>query len=167
VGGESAGATLAAVSCLMARDRRGPQLAFQLLEVPATDLTMSQPSVRELATGYLLTFDMMQECVRCYIEDSERVTEPYASPLHAPDLSGLPPAFIMTCEFDPLRGDGEAYATRLQEAGVPVQYQQLNGHVHPSFAFNRLSASSRQYLREAETALRAAHWAALDAVAVH
>jgi acetyl esterase len=166
VGGESAGGNLAAVVCLMAKDRSGPQLAFQMLEVPATDLTLSQPSVHELATGYMLTLQGMQTYVRCYIEDSSRVTEPYASPLHAPDLSGLPPAWVMTCEFDPLRSDGEAYAKRLVEAGVPTEYRQLDGHIHPSFAFTRLTATARPYQRDAAAALRAAHRAALDATAL-
>jgi acetyl esterase len=164
VGGESAGANLAAVVALMARDRNGPHLVFQLLDVPATDLTLSQPSIRELGHGYMLTLDGMEDFMRNYI-DPERVTEPYASPLLAPDLSGLPPAWIMSCEFDPLRNDGEGYAQRLQEAGVEVQFQLLHGHVHPSFAFSRISASARRYLGAAGMALRAAHRAALDSVA--
>jgi acetyl esterase len=164
VGGESAGANLAAVVALMARDRNGPGLVFQLLDVPATDLTLSQPSIRQLGTGYMLTLEGMEEFMRNYI-DPDRVTEPYASPLLAPDLSGLPPASIMSCEFDPLRSDGEAYATRLEEAGVAVQFQLLEGHVHPSFAFSRISASARRYLGAAGMALRAAHRTALDPVA--
>jgi acetyl esterase len=165
VGGESAGGNLAAVVCLMARDRLGPRLAFQMLEVPATDLTMSQPSISELATGYLLTRQGMETYVRWYIEDPSRITEPYASPLHAADLRGLPPAWIMTCEYDPLRSDGEAYAAKLRAAGVPVQYQQLAGHIHPSFAFSRLTASARRYQAEAAAALQAGHRRAALAVA--
>jgi acetyl esterase len=163
VGGESAGANLAAVVALMARDRHGPRLVFQLLDVPATDLTLSQPSIRELGNGYMLTLDGMEDFMRNYI-DPDRVTEPYASPLLAPDLSGLPPAWIMSCEFDPLRNDGEGYAKRLEEAGVAVQFQLLDGHVHPSFAFSRISASARRYLGAAGMALRAAHRSALESV---
>jgi acetyl esterase len=166
VGGESAGANLAAVMALMARDRHGPTLAFQMLDVPATDLTLNQPSIRQLATGYMLTLEGMEDFMRNYIEP-DRVTEPYASPLLAPDLSGLPPAWIMSCEFDPLRSDAEAYAKRLEASGVCVQYQQLDGHIHPSFSFSRISASARRYLGAAESALRAAHRNARDAVATH
>jgi acetyl esterase len=157
VGGESAGGNLAAVVCLMARDRSGPSIVYQLLDVPATDLTMSQPSVDELATGYLLTRQSMEAYVTAYIRDPTRVTEPYASPLHAPDLSGLPPAWIMTAEFDPLRSDGEAYAARLREAGVDTHYTELKGHIHPSVGFTRLLASARAYHRASVTALRTAH----------
>ncbi len=164
VGGESAGGNLAAVVSLMARDRNGPRLALQMLEIPATDLTMSQPSIRTFGQGYALTFDAMQDYMQAYLETPERATEPYASPLLAPDLTGLPPAWVMTCEFDPLRDEGEAYATRLEEAGVPVQFQQLAGHIHGSFAFNRLTASAADYLGEAASALRAAHKTALETV---
>jgi acetyl esterase len=165
VGGESAGANLAAVTCLMARDRKGPTICFQLLDVPCTDLTMSQPSINELATGYMLTKKGMEQYLAAYLDHPGQATEPYASPLFDPDSSGLPPAWVMTCEFDPLRSDGEAYAKKLEEAGVPVHYQQLAGHIHPSFAFNRLTTSSRSYLRAADNALRTAHRAARPAVA--
>jgi acetyl esterase len=80
---------------------------------------------------------------------AEQALEPYASPLHAEDLSGLPPALILTCGYDPLRDDGRAYAARLTEAGVPVRHIHLDGHVHPSFAFTRLVASARSYEEEA------------------
>jgi acetyl esterase len=160
VGGESAGGNLAAVVCLMARDRSGPALAFQLLDIPATDLTMSQPSVHELGTGYLLTLEAMRTYVGNYIADPARITEPYASPLHAQDLSGLPPAFIMTAEYDPLRDDGRAYAARLEEAGVPVELRQLAGHVHGSFAFTRLLDSARRCHDDSVRALSAAYDAA-------
>jgi acetyl esterase len=102
----------------------------------------------------------MQHYVAAYLNHPGQATEPYASPLFDPDPRGLPSAWIMTCEFDPLRSDGEAYAKKLQEAGVPVHYQQLAGHIHPSFAFNRLTSSSRSYLRATDNALRAAHRAA-------
>jgi acetyl esterase len=161
IGGESAGANLATVACLMARDRGGPPLVFQLLEVPTTDLTMSQPSITQLASGYGLTRQGMEAYVASYIGDSERVREPYASPLFA-DLQGLPPAWVLTCEFDPLRSEGEAYAQRLADAGVPTEHRALLGHTHGSFAFTRLTASARQYQRDAAAALRAAHRSALQ-----
>jgi len=158
VSGESAGANLAAALCLMARDRSGPAIRHQWLDVPAVDLTMSQPSVRSVPDGHLLDLDAIVEFRECYLGDLDRMTEPYASPLLAGDLSGLPPAWIMSCEFDKLRDDGIAYARALEEAGVPVQSQVLAGHVHPSFAFTRLVPSARAYERQAIAALaRALH----------
>lgn len=165
VGGESAGANLATVVCLMTRDRGGPALVFQLLEVPTTDLTLSQPSVSELATGYGLTRQGMEAYAANYLEDPAQATEPYASPLFAPDLQGLPAAWVLTCEFDPLRSEGEAYAQRLADAGVPTEHRALAGHTHGSFGWTRVTASARQYQRDAAAALRAAHRSALQHVA--
>ena len=158
ISGESAGANLAAVVCLMARDRSGPAIRHQWLDVPAVDLTMSQPSVRSVPDGHLLDMGAILEFRQCYLGDLDRMTEPYASPLHDGDLSGLPPAWIMSCEFDKLRDDGVAYAAALEEAGVPVEFQVLAGHVHPSFALTRLIPSARAYERQAIAALaRALH----------
>ena len=158
IGGESAGANLAAAVCLMARDRSGPALRHQWLDVPAVDLTMSQPSVHEVPDGNLLDLDVILEFRECYLGDLEKVTEPYASPLLADDLSGLPPAWIGSCEYDKLRDDGVAYAAALEQAGVPVEFQILAGHVHPSFAFTRLLPSAKAYERQAIAALaRALH----------
>ena len=98
----------------MARDRNGPPLVFQVLEIPVTDLTGSHPSIEENGEGYLLTKAGMQQCVDHYLAEPGDAKHPYASPLFADDLSGLPPALVMTAEFDPLRDEGEAYATRLQ-----------------------------------------------------
>ena len=156
VGGESAGANLAAALCLMARDRSGPEICHQWLDVPAVDLTMSQPSVQSVPDGHLLDMDTILEFRECYLGDLDLVTEPYASPLLADDLSGLPPAWIMSCEYDKLRDDGVAYAGALKQAGVPVQSQVLAGHVHPSFAFTRLIPSARAYERQAIAALASA-----------
>lgn len=153
VSGESAGANLAAVLCLMARDRSGPAICHQWLDVPAVDLTMSQPSVRSVPDGHLLDLDTIVEFRGCYLPDLDRMTEPYASPLFDPDLSGLPPAWIMSCEYDKLRDDGVAYAAALEEAGVAVRSEVLAGHVHPSFAFTRLIGSALAYERRAIAAL--------------
>jgi len=157
VGGESAGGNLAAVVALMARDRNGPPLVLQLLDIPVTDLTTSQPSYTRLGTGYLLTAVGMRSFVADYVADPSRVTEPYASPLHAADLSGLPPALVCTAEFDPLLDEGRLYADRLREAGVATTYRELPGHIHASFMFTRLLASARAYYQDAVTALKDAH----------
>lgn len=155
VGGESAGANLAAVVAILARDRKGPTLIHQWLDVPAVDLTMSQPSVDRLATGYGLTKVAMHRYVAAYLRDVDP-KEPLASPLFAADLSRLPPAFITTCELDPLTDDGHAYAARLREAGVSVQHEHLAGLVHASFAFTRLLPVAKRHERTAIAALRAA-----------
>lgn len=142
VGGESAGGNLAALLCLMARDRGGPAICFQWLDVPATDLTMSQPSVDRLGTGYGLTKVDMDLYVAAYLRDHDP-KDPGASPLHADDISGLPPALISTMEYDPLRDDGIQYARRLREAGVDVTHHDAEGMVHASFAFTRLLPTAK------------------------
>ena len=156
IGGESAGANLAAVVCLMARDRGGPRLCHQWLDVPATDATLSQSGHRDVRDGYLLDRDVIQDYTDHYLADPALVTEPYVSPLLAADHSGLPPAWIMSAEFDKLRGDADAYAKALTEAGVSVQSTRLAGHIHPSFAFTRLLRSSLEYENRAIAALVAA-----------
>ena len=159
VGGESAGGNLAAVLGLMTRDREGPALAFQWLDVPATDLTMRQPAVDATPPGYLLHRDDMVEFRGAYVLSEDDWTHPYASPLHADDHTGLPPAWITTCGADPLRDDGRAYAAALEAAGVAVTHRHLAGHVHPSFAFTRL-ATAAAHERDAVAALRRALHAA-------
>ena len=153
VGGESAGGNLAAVVCLMARDRSGPPICHQWLDVPALDLTLAQPSFQEVPDGYLLNRAEILEFRRLYLVDVNRDAEPYASPLMDPDLAGLPPAWIMSAEFDKLRDDGRAYADKLDKAGVSVTYRLMKGHVHPSFAFTRLIPAAKAYERDAIAAL--------------
>lgn len=156
VGGESAGANLAAVMCLMARELGGPEICHQWLDVPAADLTLSQPSFRDVPDGYLLDRSSIETYLDCYLDDRDQAKEPYASPLHADDHSGLPPAWIMGAEFDKLRDDSKAYAATLIAAGVDVEHQILPGHVHPSFAFTRVTASALAYEEQAIAALRRA-----------
>jgi acetyl esterase len=153
IGGESAGANLAAAVCLMARDRNGPGICHQWLDVPAVDLTLSQPSIESVPDGHLLDRSAIDDYLACFLTDPAQATDPYASPLHAEDLSGLPPAWITGAEYDKLRDDSVAYAAALEAAGVPVRHQILAGHVHPSFAFTRIIPSSAAYEREAIAAL--------------
>jgi len=130
VGGTSAGANLAAAVPLMARDRGQPAIAFQLLVYPITDGGMDTPSYRENAEGYFLTSAAMSWFWNHYVSsDADRV-HPYAAPINAIDLSGLPPALVITAEYDPLRDEGEAYAARLREAGVPVTCTRYDGTIH-------------------------------------
>jgi acetyl esterase len=156
IGGESAGGNLAAVVCLMARDRNGPAICHQWLDVPATDLTLSQPSFHEIPDGLLLDRSSILEFREAYLVDVSRDREPYASPLLADDLSGLPPAWVMSASHDKLRDDGRSYAARLKESGVPTTYRLLEGHVHPTFAFTRLIPSAKAYEQDAIRALSAA-----------
>ena len=160
VGGLSVGGGLAAVTALMARDRGGPQLVFQLLEIPVTDLTMSQPSVRRFATGHLLTRSALEEGYGLYVPNPADRVHGYASPLLAPDLSGLPPALVLTCEYDPLRDEGEAYARRLHEAGVRVRSVCAFGHVHSSTYVPGRPRSAARYRAMTARALRDALWPA-------
>ncbi len=153
IGGESAGANLATVAALMSRDRSGPRLCHQWLDVPATDFTLAQPSHTQVPDGHLLDHDAIVDFRDHYLTDPAQAQDPYASPLLADDLSGLPPAWIMTAEYDHLRDEGAAYATRLAAAGVPAVHRRLAGHVHPSFAFTRLVPSAKAYEDEAIAAL--------------
>jgi acetyl esterase len=130
VGGESAGGTLAAVVALAARDRGGPRLAFQLLIYPCTDATMRAPSHQENGEGYMLTRDRMAWFWEQYLDTDDDRTNPFISPLHAKNLQRLPPAVVLTAEFDPLRDEGEAYANRLDNAGVSVICQRYPGMIH-------------------------------------
>ena len=132
VSGDSAGGNLAAVVALRLRDAGGPPLAGQLLIYPTTDMRAGDrhPSKRELAEGYGLSGHDMDWFGEQYIRNAEDLGRPDASPLAADDLSGLPPAFVLTAEFDPLRDEGDAYAARLAEAGVPVEHVRLPGAIH-------------------------------------
>jgi acetyl esterase len=153
IGGESAGANLAAAVCLMARDRDGPRLCHQWLDVPATDVTLAQEGHHNVPDGYLLDAAQIDEYLDHYLPDPSMATDPRCSPLLADDLSGLPPAWIMSAGYDRLRGDAVAFAEALGAAGVPVRHTRLAGHIHTTFAFTRLLASARAYEAEAITAL--------------
>lgn len=130
VGGESAGGNLAAVVALAARDRGGPRLASQILVYPVTDATMAAPSYQENGEGYFLSRGMMEWFWNHYLDDDDDRKNPFISPLHAKNLQGLPPALVITAEFDPLRDEGEAYAGRLDQAGVPVTCTRYPGMIH-------------------------------------
>lgn len=159
VGGASAGANLAAAVALKARDEHGPDLALQLLEVPALDLRTGNgsPSREANATGYGLTIDTMRKVAHYYLPCDEDATHPLASPLLAPDLSGLPPAHILSAEYDPLLDDGEHYAERLHKAGVPVTYVIAEGHIHGSHSFTKAMASARAHSDDLTAVLRDTH----------
>jgi acetyl esterase len=156
VGGDSAGGNLAAVVSLMARDRATPLPVFQLLIYPVTDHDLDTPSYHENATGYVLTREAMRWFFGHYLARDEQGREPYACPLRAPSLAGLPPALVMTAECDPLRDEGEAYAGRLRDAGVPVTLTRYPGMFHGFFRMTRLLDKARAALDEAAGALHKA-----------
>ena len=157
VGGDSAGGNLAAAVALMARDRNGPAIAMQLLIYPVTDATMESASYRDNADGYLLSRTMMSWFWDHYCPDLALRADPLASPITAEDLSGLPPALVMTAEFDPLRDEGEAYAERLIAAGVEVEVRRFDGLVHGFFSQAGMIEAAREGVDLAVKALRKAH----------
>ena len=156
VGGDSAGGNLAAAVALMARDRGGPQLVFQLLIYPVTDSACETVSCQENCEGYFLTLDMLRWFWNHYLGSDADRGNPYAAPLRARDLRGLPPALVLTAEFDPLRDEGEAYAARLRAAGVQVQRKRYDGMIHGFFSMGALLDQARVAMDEVAAGLQAA-----------
>jgi acetyl esterase len=148
VGGMSAGGNLAAVVSLMARDRGGPALTCQLLNVPVVDNRFDTESYRENAEGYALIRADSEWFWEQYMGTPEDWDSPYAAPLRAGDLSGLPPALVQTMEYDLLRDEGKAYAERLRAAGVPVTYKHYEGMLH-MVQGPQAAADFSAYLRQA------------------
>ena len=132
VAGSSAGGALAAAVALMARDRGGPALAFQLLNYPVIDDRMQTPSMRAFDATPLWTSAATADMWQYYLGDPGKRGDvsPYAAPGRCADLSGLPPAYVLTAELDPLRDEGIAYASRLMEAGVPTELHTVAGACH-------------------------------------
>ncbi|QJB68712.1 flavin-containing monooxygenase [Parasphingorhabdus halotolerans] len=131
--GWSAGGNIAAVVCQLARDSGGPDIAGQFLITPVTDCDDDRPSMRDNAEGFVLTKALMDWFWDNYADPADRA-DPKASPLRATDLSNLPPALIVTAEFDPLRDQGRDYADALAAAGTPTRYITYPGQIHTSFA---------------------------------
>jgi acetyl esterase len=153
VGGDSAGGNLSAVV-----SNSVPGVVYQLLVYPVVDITMSFPSVKENAEGYLLTKESMDWFMSHYYDEGTDVTQPLLSPLFAGDevLAKAPPAHVITAEFDPLRDEGEAYAEKLRELGVPVTNTRYDGQIHGFFtmvgvmpAADQAQAESIKHLKTA------------------
>lgn len=156
VGGDSAGSNLATVVALDARDRGGPRLAFQLLIYPATDQRMQHASHRENGEGYLLTRQAIEFFRGGYLPRREDWTDWRASPLLAPSLAGLPPAYVLTAGFDPLRDEGREYCERLKREGVEATYRQYDDMVHGFVLFGGAVDAANQAVQECCAALRGA-----------
>ena len=156
VGGDSAGGNLAAGVCIAMRDSGGPQAAMQLLIYPATDAIDPRPSRRMFSEGFKLTQLDIDHCQVAYLPDDEMGYDPLASILRAPDLSGLPPAYVTTAGFDPLRDEGEAYAARMRAEGVQVALRRHPRLIHTYANLTSVSRSSRAAMLEAAGALRMA-----------
>ncbi len=139
--GDSAGGNLAAAVALKARDEGGPALSCQVLLYPICDHDFDRPSYIENAQGKLLTRELMQWFWDQYADDADR-DQQYLSPLRAKDLSGLPPALIITAQYDPLRDEGELYAQKLLEAGNTVEALRMDGLIHPFQTLAVLHADS-------------------------
>lgn len=130
VAGDSAGGNLAAAVALRARDEKGPKVAFQVLIYPATDHNFDYPSMIENSPNYLLSSDAMRWYWDQYVNSPEDYKNPYVIPMVSSNLSGLPPAIIITAEYDPLRDEAEAFAKRLKSAGNSVVLHRYEGVIH-------------------------------------
>jgi len=155
VGGDSAGGNLTAAVALMARDRGGPALRHQLLIYPVANHDFETKSYEENKQGYLLSREMMRWFWNHYLARPEDGRNPYASPLRAASLAGLPPAHVITAEYDPLRDEGEALAARLQQGGVPTTHVRYDGMFHGFFAMTQALDAARRALAEAAAAVKA------------
>jgi acetyl esterase len=157
VGGDSAGGNLAAVVAISARDGNGPAIAGQVLIYPATDFAMTHSSHREPETSILLTHSVIRWFADHYLNGAADVHDWRASPARATTLIGLPPAYVLTAGADPLRDEGDEYAKRLREAGVPVTYRHFSGQFHGFFTMGKLLQQANVAAREIGEWLRALH----------
>jgi acetyl esterase len=154
VGGDSAGGNLAAGTCLAMRDSGGPRPAMQLLIYPAVEAIDPRPSRNLFAERFILTQRDIDTCERAYLPDKSMGYEPLASILRVEDLSDLPPAYICTAGFDPLRDEGEEYAARLREAGVSVAFRRHPRLIHTFANLTAICPSARAAMLETAGALR-------------
>lgn len=153
VAGDGSGGNLAAVVAIRAREKRLP-IAFQALIYPVTDFSFETPSYSEYADGYNLTREAMRTYWGYYLPNEAAGAEPEASPLRAPDLSRLAPALVITCEYHPLRDEGEAYAQRLKDAGVPTTLHRYDGMVHGFFRMAAVMPQGEEAIDEVAAAIR-------------
>jgi acetyl esterase len=155
VGGASAGGNLAAAVSLVARERGGPKIAFQLLTVPVTELSSKAESHREFGEGYGLSAADMTWYGTHYVRTPADADDPRASVLRA-DLHDLPPAFVITAECDPLRDDGEAYAEKLRKLEIAARFKRYPGMFHGFMSFPEVLPEAAEAFEDAGAALREA-----------
>ena len=147
VAGDSAGGNLSAAVSLMARDKRGPKIKYQILLYPIIDISnMETQSYNNFAAGFFLSKKMMQWFCAQYLPDKKDWQNPYASPLLAKSHKNLPSAIIITAQFDPLRDEGETYAEKLKQAGVSVKHKRYDGMIHGFVSMDSLVKQSFQAL---------------------
>ena len=153
IAGNSVGGNMTAALALIAKDRSGPKIAYQLLLIPATDASVDTDSYHEFGTGRFLARSFMKYGWDLYAPDEKLRNNPYVSPLRATreELKGVPPALVITAENDPLRDEGEAYARKLMDAGVPVAATRYDGMIHDFVLLNAIRNTP-----PVETALRQA-----------
>ncbi len=156
LGGDSAGGNLSAVASIMARDAGGPTPALQVLIYPGVDMTRSMPSQVLYNEGFYLTGDMIDWFLGNYLSKPEQAHQWQASPLFLPDCAGLPPAHVITAGFDPLRDEGDAYAKRLADAGVPVDHRCEQSLVHGFMNMGGASNGCRRAVARIASDLRRA-----------
>ena len=154
IGGDSAGGNLAAVVSLIARDRGTPKLRGQLLFYPALDFGMKQASYQRFAEGHLLTEATMRWFAEAYLRGPNDVGDWRVSPLRARDLSGLPPAYVLTAGYDPLCDEGIAYARRLQESAISVQHRHVGGQIHGFLLMGKIVRAADPALDDIADALK-------------
>jgi acetyl esterase len=154
VAGDSAGGNMAATTALLARDRGGPPVTSQVLIYPVIDAACDSSSFEQNAEGYFLEGDTMRWFWSQYLGDDGDGAHPHASPCHAPDHAGLPPAVVITAEYDPLRDEGEVYADKLRAAGVPVTSVRYDGVIHGFVSMPSLFPEADQAMTVIAEALR-------------
>jgi acetyl esterase len=156
VGGDSAGGNLAAVVAQRARDDGGPDLRLQALIYPVTDAACDTPSMARNGEGYFLTADALRMMWNLYTPDAATRDNPHVSPFRAVDLAGVAPALVITAEFDPLVDEGEAYAKRLLDAGVPVELTRYDGMIHGFVQMLAVTPRAIEAIDQAAAALKRA-----------
>jgi acetyl esterase len=154
VAGDSAGGNLAAVTALKARERGGPPIACQILIYPVIDAACETPSFTTNGEGYFLDAESMRWMWSQYLGPEGDGTHPHASPIRADDHADLPPAIVITAEYDPLRDEGEAYADKLRAAGVPVTMVRYDGMIHGFVSMPMLFPEGDQAMDEIANALQ-------------
>ncbi len=154
IGGDSAGGNLAAAVAIANRENEGPFLCHQLLVYPVVDSRRNTPSYQQNAQGYFLSATAMKWFWEQYLNDDSEGENQLASPIRADDLTDLPPATVITAEFDPLRDEGEAYAEQLSAAGVPVDAKRWDGIIHGFFGMGDMLPKGKEAIAYASKRLR-------------